>query len=124
MLLNKLIVFIVFFLATAFCFSQKGINSETSSNAAVLELESTNKGFLLPSLTKVQREAIIAVEGLVVYCTDCALQGVQVYNGTTWQAFKNLSNNNELTGNSRLVYNEVVSLDTGRTWLDRNLGAI
>jgi hypothetical protein len=118
-----LIALLIFLLSASFCFSQKGIGTNTPSNVAVLELKSTTKGFLLPRLTKAQRNAITPVEGLVVYCTDCVLQGVQVYNGTIWQAFKNLSNNNGLTSNSGLVYNEVVSPDTDRIWLDRNLGA-
>jgi len=59
----------------------------TSSNAsAILQADSTTKGFLPPRMTTTQRNAIASpAAGLVVYDnTDNKHYG---YNGTTWNAF-------------------------------------
>ena len=48
-----------------------GTNPGTKVPSAVLELESTTKGFLLPRMTAGQMNAIIApANGLAVYNTD------------------------------------------------------
>ena len=52
--------------------------------SAILEAESTTKGFLLPRMTTTQRNAISSpATGLMVYNTDTG--GVEIYNGTRWQ---------------------------------------
>jgi uncharacterized protein (TIGR02145 family) len=63
-----------------------GTNPTLIEPSAVLEVESTTRGFLLPRMTFSQRNAIVsAVAGLQVWCTDCGLNGeLQVYNGITW----------------------------------------
>lgn len=51
--------------------------------AAILDLTSTTKGFRAPSLTTVQRDAIVSpVGGLLIYNTTQL--SYQVYNGTSW----------------------------------------
>ena len=53
--------------------------------SAVLQLDVTDKGFLPPVMTTVQRDAINGgtfADGLVVY--DSTLNELQFYNGTTW----------------------------------------
>jgi hypothetical protein len=84
------LVFVAMFFSIATAFGQTGVNmtkikdgsvpnSEvTASKTAVLELESVNKGFLLPRLTNSQRNAISIVDrergnGLTIYNidTDC-----------------------------------------------------
>lgn len=58
--------------------------SNISSNAAI-EIESTNKGFLLPRMTLAQMNAINApTQGLMVFVTDdnCTY----VYNGAKWKS--------------------------------------
>jgi hypothetical protein len=60
-----------------------GTNPGNKLPSAVLELESTTKGFLLPRMTAAQMTAIAApATGLAVYNTDdnCTF----IYNGTTW----------------------------------------
>jgi hypothetical protein len=56
------------------------------SNSAILQADSTTKGFLPPRMTTTQRNAIASpAAGLVVYDnTDNKHYG---YNGTTWNAF-------------------------------------
>ena len=59
----------------------------TGNNAsAILEVNSTDKGVLLPSMTNTQRTAIAGGTppvGLIVYCTD-ATEGLYIYKSTGW----------------------------------------
>lgn len=60
-----------------------GDNYQTINESAVFELESTNKGFLPPRVTTVQRNAIATpAEGLVVYNTNDKC--INFYNGAKW----------------------------------------
>lgn len=55
--------------------------------SAVLDIESTTKGLLLPRMTKTERDAIASpVAGLMVYQTDNT-PGLRVFNGTNWMRF-------------------------------------
>jgi len=55
----------------------------TPDASALLDISSTNKGFLPPRMTSAQRDAIInPTAGLIVYCTDCI--ELQIYNGYEW----------------------------------------
>lgn len=52
--------------------------------SAIFEAESTTKGFLLPRMTKTQRDAISSpATGLLIYNTNTG--GIDKYNGTRWQ---------------------------------------
>lgn len=53
-----------------------------NSSVAILELISTTKGFIPPNMTTTEREAITAVESLIVWDTD--LKGLFGYDGTNW----------------------------------------
>ncbi|HEX7411681.1 MAG TPA: DUF1566 domain-containing protein [Bacteroidales bacterium] len=58
-----------------------------SANAsAMLDVQSTSKGFLLPRMTFVQKNAIIIpAAGLMVWCSNCGESGeLEVFNGTSW----------------------------------------
>lgn len=59
--------------------------SVASLNAsAVLQADSTTRGFLPPRMTNAQRAAIASpAVGLIVYCTD-ATEGLYVYKSTGW----------------------------------------
>jgi hypothetical protein len=63
-----------------------GVAAGTTSDpdaSAILEANSTTKGFLLPRLTTAQRDAVSSpVAGLEVYNTETG--GTDVYNGTRW----------------------------------------
>ncbi len=63
-----------------------GIGTDTPESSALLEVKSTDKGFLPPRMTEAQRDASSsAIAGLVVWCTNCGTNGeLQVYNGTAW----------------------------------------
>jgi hypothetical protein len=60
-----------------------GIGTTAPNSNAILQLDSTTKGFLPPRMTTAQKNAISTPpDGLMVYDTD--LNRLCVYNGTTW----------------------------------------
>jgi hypothetical protein len=61
--------------------------SNTIADSAQLEVASTTKGFLLPRMTKAQRNLITSpVAGLMIYQTDNTA-GLRTYNGTNWMRY-------------------------------------
>lgn len=65
--------------------AQIAINTDGSNpdNSAGLHVNFTDKGFLPPRMTAVQRDAISnPATSLIIYCTDC--YELQMYNGTHW----------------------------------------
>lgn len=65
-----------------------GIGTTTPNPKAALEINSTNKGILIPSMTSSQRIAIpTPPNGLMVYDTD--KNEFYHYNGTGWRAILN-----------------------------------
>lgn len=80
------IVLVVLFVSTVQ--AQTGIGTTTPNASAKLEIASTDKGLLIPRMTKAQREAITlasAANGLMVYQTD-DLTGFYVNTSTTTTA--------------------------------------
>lgn len=68
-----------------------GIGTTKPNESAILELQSTDKGFLLPRLTLNQRGKISSpATGLMVYQTDF-LSGIYVYDGNKWGALNGAS---------------------------------
>ena len=74
----------VLVLATSFtCLAQVSIGTPTPHPSAALEINSTTKGFLLPRMTELQMISIDnAIEGLMVYCSDCPKKGIYLFNGS------------------------------------------
>lgn len=71
-------------------YSQIGIGTDNPDQSAVLELESVNKGFLLPRLSSSERGDISSpTEGLVIYNTTS--KSLEYSNGTEWITIKNLN---------------------------------
>jgi uncharacterized protein (TIGR02145 family) len=63
-----------------------GDNPTTIDGSALLELESTNKGFLSPRMSEVQMNGINSpADGLMVYCTDCSPKGFYYFDGVSWK---------------------------------------
>ena len=56
----------------------------TTGPLAVLEIQSTTSGLLLPRMSKVQRDAIIPIVGLVIYQTTFP-EGAYQYKTTGWE---------------------------------------
>jgi hypothetical protein len=61
------------------------INTTSVNASAILQADSTTKGFLPPRMTAVQRAAIATpAEGLIVYQTDGVI-GLYIYASATWR---------------------------------------
>jgi len=61
-------------------------NNSTAGGSAIVEMNSTTKGMLMPRMTQTQRKAIGSpVTGLMVYQTDNTQQGVHFYDGSSWR---------------------------------------
>jgi len=58
-------------------------NTVSVAASAILQADSTTKGFLPPRMTSAQKTAITAVAGLIVF--DTTLIKLCVYNGATWE---------------------------------------
>lgn len=68
-------------------YAQVGINTTSPNDKSILDLNSNNKGLLIPRLTKVEISALSLVAtdaGMLVYCTDLDL--FCYYNGTDWMS--------------------------------------
>lgn len=68
-------------------FAQVGINDDNSTpdNSAMLDVQSSTKGMLIPRMTSALRTAISSpANGLMVYQTD-GVSGFYYYNSTSWQ---------------------------------------
>lgn len=78
--MKKQLLLTLFMLGGLTSFAQVGINTDTPDESAVLDIESTTSGFLMPRMTEVQMNAIVdPAEGLMVYCTDCVSKGVYIF---------------------------------------------
>jgi hypothetical protein len=63
---------------------QVAIGTQTPDASAILQADSTTLGFLLPRMTKAQRDAIATpANGLMIYQTD-GTAGVKAYVGGAW----------------------------------------
>jgi hypothetical protein len=81
----KVFIILTSFILSIQSYSQTGIGTTTPNASAKLEIASTDKGLLIPRMTKTQREAIslsAAANGLLVYQTD-DLAGFYVNTSTT-----------------------------------------
>ncbi len=95
---KKFVLTLLVFGSTWSVFSQRvsqkiGTNPTFIVPSAVVEIESTTKGFLPPRMTFAKRNAINSpATGLIVYCTDCGVNGeLQLFNGTIWTNIKGSS---------------------------------
>ncbi len=62
-----------------------GIGTTTPNASALLEIKSTNKGLLIPRMSKAKRDAIASpAKGLLIYQNDNT-PGFYYYNGTKWK---------------------------------------
>ena len=81
--MKKIILFIFTIIASATTFAQVGIGTTTPDTSSALEIESTDKGLLIPRMTTAQRTAIATpAMGLLVYDTDT--KSIWNYDGTAW----------------------------------------
>jgi uncharacterized protein (TIGR02145 family) len=106
-------------------------NSNIHNNGAEVEIASTTQGFLFPHMTTAQRDAIASpAAGLTMYNTT--VNCLQSWNGTLWDDYDGCGSTDPVptyaagsvfcaSGSATIV--EVTNSSTGKTWMDRNLGA-
>lgn len=76
-----------------------GINTTGPNNSALLDMNSTSKGLLIPRMTSAQRIAIPTPgPGLMVY--DLTAKTIFLHDGTQWQPFAMMSANVQQAVNS------------------------
>lgn len=98
--MNKCLgLFLFIILASSKAFAQVGIGTENPDASALLELKSTQEGFLMSRMTASQRNAISTpAKGLMVYQTDSP-QGFYYFTGTQWTQLHDLQTILALYGN-------------------------
>jgi hypothetical protein len=72
--------------AQTFLYSQRRIvlGNTSINSSAIIQADSTTRGFLPPRMTNAQRTAIVSpAVGLIVYCTDVT-EGLWVFKSTGW----------------------------------------
>jgi len=106
-------------------------NSNIHNNGAEVEIASTTQGFLPLHMTTAQRDAIASpAAGLTMYNTT--VNCLQYWNGGLWVDYDGCGNSPIVptyaagsvfcaSGSATVV--EVINSSTGKTWMDRNLGA-
>ena len=79
-------LFLLYALVFVFnCYSQVGIGTTTPNPSSILDVSSTNQGFLPPRMTTAQRDAVSWVAGdagMIIY--NSTTNKHQGWNGTTW----------------------------------------
>lgn len=90
--MRKTILLYILTLCSISLFSQVGIGTTNPDNSALLELNSSNRGFLLPRVSLLSATDITTipnpVEGLMIYNlqSNCNLgPGMYVFDGTKWR---------------------------------------
>ncbi len=87
---NQLLVVFMLLFSSSLLFSQVAINTDGSNphNSAMLDVKSSNKGFLPPRMTRAEINAISQpADGLIIYCTDCGSAGtgaLSMFIAGTW----------------------------------------
>ncbi|MCS7075004.1 MAG: hypothetical protein NZ108_11100, partial [Bacteroidia bacterium] len=83
--LFKLLLVGYFALSTRLVAQNVGIGTGSPDPSALLELNSTSHGLLLPRMTEAQRNAISSpATGLIIYQTDMS-PGIYMFDGTIWR---------------------------------------
>jgi hypothetical protein len=124
-------IIILFFFLMGFngIIAQSGINTNTPDTSAILDVYSTNKGFLPPRLTTAERDVIAApAAGLTIYNTT--VNCLQWWNGTYWYdgcttraLIAQYPKGTVFCSSGPTEIIEITNPTTGEIWMDRNLGA-
>jgi uncharacterized protein (TIGR02145 family) len=121
---NSILLVLLAFIGLCQMNAQVGIGTTTPDASSILDVESTDKGFLPPRLTSAQRDAIASpAEGLVIYNTDnncLEFWDAIVWVSTCGASLVNLLPSSDCPNTSFTVVDVVAA---GYTWMDRNLGA-
>ena len=109
-------------------FSQVGIGTNVPESSAQLDVNSTIKGFLPPRMTVTERNAIVnPANGLQIFNITSGC--INYYIGTGWYEVCGTAITDFYPVNSVFCASgptaiiDVLNPTTGKTWMDRNLGA-
>ena len=82
-----------------------GVGTSSPNASSILEIQSTSKGILLPTMTQVQRNSITnPATGLLIFQTDGTF-GFYFFNGTSWVSISSsTSSSNSNNTNNTLIY--------------------
>jgi hypothetical protein len=112
---NKPYVYLIIFLLCSNVISAQiaqklGDNIGNLDPNAVLEIESTTKGFLLSRMTKAQRDLIATPpEGLMLWCTNCSTAEtpeIQIYTSNSWRGLLTTNLDLDLASTTILLGND------------------
>ncbi|WP_020528839.1 hypothetical protein [Flexithrix dorotheae] len=98
----------------------------SAHSSAILDVESTTKGILIPRMTEAQKNAIANPQnGLLVYQSDNTA-GFYYYNGSTWTALAGGGggSGNYTAGDGILINGATISNSKPGKWTDANSGSI
>ena len=133
--MQKAIIIISILLGYLFTLSAQGVkignNSNVADASAMLDVESTNKGVLHPRMTESERDNISnPATGLLIFQTDGTI-GFYYHSGTAWTPVHTgtpaaspptyAAGTVHCNGTPTAIVD--VTTSTGKTWMDRNLGA-
>jgi uncharacterized protein (TIGR02145 family) len=124
----KTIHILLLFIIPFITFSQVGIGTNVPESSAQLDVNSSTRGFLPPRLTMAERNAIVSpANGLQIFNTTTGC--INYYIGTGWQEVCGTAITDFYPVNSVFCASgptavvDVTNPTTGKTWMDRNLGA-
>lgn len=83
---------------------QVGINQTTPAASAILDVQSTNQGVLVPRMTTAQKGNLLggtAATGLLIY--DTTVNSLMQYNGSEWQSLYNVPSKMTTTQRNAIV---------------------
>lgn len=107
-----------------------GGDFESKDTSALFEIQSTNRGFLLPRMTSAERDLISdPAIGLMIYNTTkhCIEVNIGIGCSPNWNCLQNLHAlfQDEFVHCDSINPTKIVEVtsSTGRIWMDRNLGA-
>ncbi|GAA4936132.1 hypothetical protein GCM10023314_05600 [Algibacter agarivorans] len=109
--MKKIVLFAALIAVSFTTFAQIGVGTSSPDPSAELEVASTTKGLLIPRLNAAQVSTLgaTAAEGLLVYCTDCTVQGVALpgFYGFTNGAFVRVSPTSSTSSNLDAALSEI-----------------
>ncbi len=92
--MKKIIILLIILIINLPLISQNiGIGTSTPDNSSILDIQSSNKGILIPRMSETERLNIISAgKGLSVYQTDNK-EGIYYFDGLKWLYTGNYENN-------------------------------
>jgi uncharacterized protein (TIGR02145 family) len=124
----KKIAIVFSFILPLVTIAQVGIGTNTPASSAQLEVSSTSKGYLMPRMTATERNAIVnPANGLQIFNTTTGC--INLYKVNAWFEVCGVnlvalySTGSVFCASGATVIVDVTNPTTGKTWMDRNLGA-